>query len=145
MVEQYEQSWAEEMAQLLLDIKTEVEQLPADQLALSTNHLEAYSQQYDKLIDRGLATNPQPSQPASKRGRKKQTPPKNLLDRLQKYKPETLAFMYDRQVPFDNNGSSGTPVIHMICRGWPCARPRLGDHKGTPLPQKITRIPREPQ
>jgi transposase len=103
MVEQYGQSWAEEMAQLLLDIKTEVEQLPADQLALSTNHLEAYSQQYDKLIDRGLAANPQPSQPAGKRGRKKQTPPKNLLDRLQKYKPETLAFMYDRQVPFDNN------------------------------------------
>ena len=36
MVEQYEQSWAEEMAQLLLDIKIEVEQLPADQLALAT-------------------------------------------------------------------------------------------------------------
>ncbi len=103
MVEQYEQSWAEEMAQLLLDIKTEVEQLPADQLALSTDRLEAHSQQYDKLIDQGLKANPQPPQPAGKRGRKKQTPPKNLLDRLQKNKPETLAFMYDRRVPFDNN------------------------------------------
>ena len=103
MVEQYEQSWAEEMAQLLLDIKTEVEQLPADQLALSIDRLEAHSQQYDKLIDQGLKANPQPPQPAGKRGRKKQTPPKNLLDRLQKNKPETLAFMYDRRVPFDNN------------------------------------------
>ncbi len=103
MVEQYEQSWAEEMAQLLLDIKTEVEELPADQLALSTDRLEDYSQQYDSLIDQGLEANPQPPQPVGKRGRKKQTPPKNLLDRLQKKKSETLAFMYDRQVPFDNN------------------------------------------
>ncbi len=103
IVEQYEQSWAEEMAQLLLDIKTEVEQLSDDQPALSADRLEAHSQQYDKLIDQGLEANPQPPQPAGKRGPKKQTPPKNLLDRLQKNKPETLAFMYDRRVPFDNN------------------------------------------
>lgn len=103
IVEQYGQPWAAEMAQLLLDIKSEIEQLPPDQFTLATDVLESYSQQYDKLIDRGLKANPQPPPPAGKRGRKKQTPPKNLLDRLQKYKAETLAFMYDRQVPFDNN------------------------------------------
>lgn len=104
ILEQYQQTWAEKMIQLLLDIKAEVDAAPAHQLSLPPHRLTHFEQHYDELIAQGLKANPPPADPPpKKRGRKKQSPPKNLLDRLQQHKPQVLAFMHDLRVPFDNN------------------------------------------
>lgn len=103
--EQKHQAWAGEMKQLLMEIKQAVEKASAiGAKALPTAQQRKFARTYDSLIANGLRL-PENQQRlrTGKRGPAKQSKAKNLLDRLAQHKRETLAFMSDFAVPFDNN------------------------------------------
>jgi transposase len=101
------QEWPCYMIDLLLEIKRTAEERRSIDSWLDPDDIEKFEVRYDRIIKKGLLENPppEPEPPvlSKKRGRKKQTAAKNLLDRLSEYQREVLAFMYDPKVPFDNN------------------------------------------
>ena len=105
--DQYQQTWAAEMIKLLLEIKIAVEESPPEQQSLLPDQLIDFETRYTAILEAGLQTCPvlEPAEPPPKKrcGKPKQHPVKNLLDHLQVRKTETLAFMVDFKVPFDNN------------------------------------------
>ncbi len=105
--ERYEQTWAFQLSLLLVSIHNHVEHLRAAGTdALAAAQLAAYEARYEAILAQGLRANPLPT-PApdapQKRGRAKRSPPRNLLERLQRQKAAALGFMHDFIIPFDNN------------------------------------------
>ena len=105
--ERHEQAWAEDLAQLLLEIKASVAVAREDgQTTLPAAQQQHFEARYQTVLDAGYAANPrsevEPNAPKA-RGKPKQSPARNLLDRLDKHRSAVLAFMYDFNVPFDNN------------------------------------------
>jgi transposase len=103
LAEQHQQTWAADMARLLVTAHREVQSWCKTGLNLPPERVADYHQQYDRLLQRGYVT--QPSAPPARRtrGRPAQSPAKNMLDHLQKFQAQTLAFLSDFRVPFDNN------------------------------------------
>ncbi len=97
------QPWMHKLIKLLLGMKAAVaEARAAGQTALTPKQCAGYNAAYTRFLNEGLQANP-PSPPTGKRGRPKQTPARNLLDRLGTHRQAILAFMHDFAVPFDNN------------------------------------------
>jgi len=86
----------------LIEIKRKVDETSPHSEHLDSVQIKEFEKRYDEIVENGLKINPL-LQRVNKRGRIKQTPSRNLLDRLKNYKKETLRFMHDFNVPFDNN------------------------------------------
>lgn len=128
ITDQYQQPWAAALSDLLLDIKAEVAAAASITNTLADDRLTHFEQKYDTLLQQGFEANPPPAGcgvpsgtgAANKRGRPKQSPPKNLPGalwaRLDQHKTNVLAFMYDFDIPFDNNLAAprGYPDIRMV-------------------------------
>jgi len=106
--EEDKQNWAKDLIDQLISIKTVVDRRKPIYCKLDLAEINDFEGRYDHIIERAKLENPPPiasnSQgPIKKRGKKKKTKAQNLLERLDKYRREALAFMYDFEVPFDNN------------------------------------------
>jgi transposase len=110
LLEHSKLAWAGEMIRLLVVMKKCVDR------AKRRGHLELNPKLKQFLIlryatiltegfkqDKSLETNNAELVVPPKKGRKKQSKAKNLLDRLHQYETEVLRFLSDFQVPFDNN------------------------------------------
>lgn len=104
LIEHHAQAWAKDFLSLLTNMKEKVETAKSlGQSTLSKLQLAAFEHVYDLIVERGERANPPPVRQPNQRGRLKQSPARNLLDRLKIYKLEIMAFVYDFAVPFDNN------------------------------------------
>ncbi|MEW5971930.1 MAG: IS66 family transposase [Pseudomonadota bacterium] len=103
--EQYDQRWAKEMINLLLKIKNEVDEQKLIYPKLDEKIIQKFEDAYQQILALGDEENPPPDKSSQKpkRGRAKLPESIRLLGRFRDYRKEILAFMYDFNIPFDNN------------------------------------------
>jgi len=103
--ENYHQSWSEDLHALILEIKGEVDSVPEHSHSLIPLKIADFEDRYFRIIENGLNEIPIPaySDFSGKRGRKKQSKAKNLLDRCKIFHREILSFMHNFSIPFSNN------------------------------------------
>jgi len=103
--EQHDQRWAKDMIDCLLDIKQAVDVAKNTTDIRFKEQIQKFEQRYQNILDEGYQENPLPTRESTtkKRGRRKKSKARNLLERLDNHRKQALAFMYDFTVPFDNN------------------------------------------
>jgi transposase len=96
------QKWAQEMIDLLLEIKKRVDAQKQVSETLDPDEIADFEKRYVAIVAQGYLDNPPPEH-VKKRGRKKQGRARNMLNRLSLHHHEILVFMRDFRVPFENN------------------------------------------
>lgn len=104
--ENFSHEWAQDMASLLVKIKRQIESLKNEGcFQMSNNDIRAYELIYKEILEKGkLECFEKGSKVLFKKtGKPLKTNAQRLLEKLDKYDIETLSFMYDFSIPFDNN------------------------------------------
>lgn len=93
-----ENSWSKDMRNFLNALNKYIKQLKEEGVTkISEEKAKKYSLRYDEIISKGIEENRKVKSEYYKRNEKK------LLNRLQKYKDNHLMFIYNFNLPFDNN------------------------------------------
>lgn len=98
-----EQKWAEPMKNLLIEIKKEVDLYWNTANALTLDKIEAFEERYVQILENGFKEDYIANSESYLKKKSKKSNSLNLLNRLSGYKDQLLAFMYDFDIPFDNN------------------------------------------
>jgi len=101
--------WSEALGNLLIEITTAADIAKQEGRSLTPEGLATFEGQYREILEAGEEETKISEIPEEqgKRGRKKQSKAKNLLDRCHKYQREILAFAKDLPIPFTNNQAEG--------------------------------------
>lgn len=105
IAENYHQDWASEMAGLLIEINHRVKDLKIEGFfEMPKQEIQIWQKRYLSIIEKGIFEDTDKSpQILNKKGKLTKSKALQLLLKLQNYDLETLAFMYDFDIPFDNN------------------------------------------
>ncbi len=98
--------WAEEVQQLLRKMNQATKRAKEQgKTGFSTQHQSQYRQRFRYWVEQGLKNHPEVPPPQIGARPSKQSKTRNLLIALDQYTDEALHFLYDFNVPFDNNGA----------------------------------------
>ena len=104
--ENFDQEWAQTMASLLVEIKNRIASLRETSVSsMDETECNTWFERYHCIINNGILedSNKSPVRISEKTGKPLDSKALNLLQKLKAYDIETLAFMFDFEIPFDNN------------------------------------------
>jgi transposase len=101
----YKQEWANSMMSLLIELHRRVGSLKSEGItSMDPDETYLWYGRYHTIINEGIVEDEAKSPKVfSKKGKLQKSKALRLLLKIQDYDIETLAFMYDFNVPFDNN------------------------------------------